>query len=110
MPSTPSGLVNWVQTGSKTKLIRHGRRGIDGSHVALFSLSRDGDNTNFPYTCGIAHRPHESHRLSVILVFMAAFRAAFVSRDEDNMNRRLPSITGHTPPRHYGIRCGTMRG
>ena len=63
-PPTPRGLLNWVQTGSKTKLIRHGSRGTDGMHDALYSLSRDGDNMNFPYTCRIAHRPHRSHRLA----------------------------------------------
>ena len=39
-----------VQTGSKTKLIRHGSRGIEGSCVSLYSVSRDGDDIDFPYT------------------------------------------------------------
>ena len=59
----PLNLLNWVQTGSKTKLSRHGSHGIDGMLGALFPLSRDGDNASFPYTCKMGHRPHGPHRL-----------------------------------------------
>jgi len=56
-PSTLNGLINWVQTGSNSKLTRHGSRGIHGTRVGLYSVSRDGDDIDFSLYMQIGHRP-----------------------------------------------------
>jgi hypothetical protein len=53
-------------TGSKPgpfpDSLGRGRRGIHGSRFAVYSVSRDGEKSIFPYTCKSPMTPHGSHR------------------------------------------------
>ena len=101
---SPVDLPNWVQTGSKPKLICHGGRGIRGIRGALFFVSRDGDNIVFPYTCRIGPSPPwvpsaVAIRL-VAAVLMGCVCSRFACRETETISFTVRASGPRLPARH----------